>query len=168
MNSFAFEESDEEDKKNIGQRWTGKEENKLLQELDNNIDIEKIAKNHKRTVVGINSRRREIAYKMYLKNIPIEEIVEKTKLENDIIQETILKREKFSKRKTKEVEYLDITELTDLHPNHTEQNYTQQNFSEIDSIKNDIEEIKCEIKHIKYSIKELVAVMKSIYDFENK
>ncbi len=168
MNSFAFEESDEEDRANIGNRWTGKEENMLLQELNDNLNIATIAKNHKRTTGGINSRRREIAYKMYLKNIPIEEIVEKTKLENDIIQETILKREKFSKRKTKEVEYLDITELTDLHPNHTEQNYTQQNFSEIDSIKNDIEEIKCEIKHIKYSIKELVAVMKSIYDFENK
>ncbi len=163
MNNFAFEESDEEDKKNIGQRWTGKEENMLLQELNDNLNIATIAKNHKRTTGGINSRRREIAYKMYLKNIPIEEIVEKTKLENDIIQETILKREKFSKRKTKEVEYLDITELTDLHPNHT-----QQNFLETDSIKNDIEEIKCEIKHIKYSIKELVAVMKSIYDFENK
>ncbi len=163
MNSFSFEESDDEDRANIGNKWTEKEENMLLQELNDNLNIATIAKNHKRTTGGINSRRREIAYKMYLKNIPIEEIVEKTKLENDIIKETILKREKFSKRKTKEVEYLDITELTDLHPNHT-----QQNFLETDSIKNDIEEIKCEIKHIKYSIKELVAVMKSIYDFENK
>ncbi len=168
MNSFAFEESDDEDKKNFGQRWTGKEENMLLQELNNNIDIEKIAKTHKRTVGGINSRLREISYKMYLKNVPIDEIVKITKQDIELVKKIINYREFFSKRKTKEVEYLDITELTDLQPNHTEQNYTQQNFSEIDSIKNDIEEIKCEIKHIKYSIKELVAVMKSIYDFENK
>ena len=39
MNSFAFEESDEEDKVNIGQRWTEKEENMLLQELNNNLNI---------------------------------------------------------------------------------------------------------------------------------
>ncbi len=163
MNSFSFEESDDEDRANIGNKWTEKEENMLLQELNDNLNIAMIAKNHKRTTGGINSRRKEIAYKMYLKNIPIEEIVEKTKLRNDVIKETIHKRENYSKRKTKEVEYLDITKLTDLHPNHT-----QQNFSETDSIKNDIEEIKYEIKHIKYSIKELIAVMKSIYDFENK
>ncbi len=167
MNSFAFEESDDEDKKNFGQRWTGKEENMLLQELNNNIDIEKIAKTHKRTVGGINSRLREISYKMYLKNVPIDEIVKITKQDIELVKKIINYREFFSKRKTKEVEYLDITEPNNIESNSKLTN-TQQNFSEIDSIKNDIEEIKCEIKHIKYSIKELVAVMKSIYDFENK
>ncbi len=167
MNSFAFEESDDEDKKNFGQRWTGKEENMLLQELNNNIDIEKIAKTHKRTVGGINSRLREISYKMYLKNVPIDEIVKITKQDIELVKKIINYREFFSKRKTKEVEYLDITEPNNIESNSKLTN-TQQNFSEIDSIKNDIEEIKCEKKHIKYSIKELVAVMKSIYDFENK
>jgi len=58
---------DKEYPSNMGQKWNDEEEKLLLQELNDNIDIEIIAQKHNRTIGGINSRRREIAYKMYLK-----------------------------------------------------------------------------------------------------
>jgi len=74
---------------NMGQKWSDEEEILLLEELNNNIDIEIIAQKHNRTIGGINSRRKEIAYKMYLKNVSIEEIIRQTKLDNNSIEETI-------------------------------------------------------------------------------
>ena len=53
---------------NTGQKWTDEEESLLLEELSKGIDIEIIAQSHKRTIGGINSRRREIAYKLHVKN----------------------------------------------------------------------------------------------------
>jgi len=66
---------------NMGQKWSDEEDKLLLEELNNNIDIEIIAQKHGRTIGGINSRVQEIAYKMYLKNISIEEIIKQTKLD---------------------------------------------------------------------------------------
>ena len=65
---------DKEYPSNMGQKWSDEEETLLLEELNNNIDIEIIAQKHNRTIGGINSRRQEIAYKMYLKNVTIEKI----------------------------------------------------------------------------------------------
>ena len=76
---------------NMGQKWSDEEEILLLEELNNNIDIETIAQKHSRTIGGINSRRREIAYKMHLKNVSIEEIIKQTKLDYDGIKQTIQK-----------------------------------------------------------------------------
>ena len=83
---------DKEYPSNMGQKWSDDEEILLLEELNNNIDIEIIAQKHNRTIGGINSRRREIAYKMYLKNVSIKEIIRQTKLDNNSIEETIKKR----------------------------------------------------------------------------
>ena len=64
---------------NIGKIWTIDEENTLLQELNDDIDIELIAQAHKRTRGAISSRKRLIAYNMYLANVPEEEILKKPK-----------------------------------------------------------------------------------------
>ena len=66
---------------NAGQHWFPREDELLLEELNNNIDIQTIAYDHKRTLGAINARRRLIAGKMYLKKFSIEEIMNKTKLE---------------------------------------------------------------------------------------
>lgn len=84
---------------NMGQKWGDEEEILLLEELNNNIDIEIIAQKHNRTIGGINSRRREIAYKMYLKNVSIEEIIRQTKLDNNSIEETIKKKQNNNSKK---------------------------------------------------------------------
>ena len=85
LQRLKMENPDKEYPSNIGLTWFEDEETILLEELNKNIDIETISQKHKRTIGGINARRREIAYKMYLKNISIEEITEKTKLDAETI-----------------------------------------------------------------------------------
>ena len=82
---------------NIGKIWTIDEENTLLQELNDDIDIELIAQAHKRTRGAISSRKRIIAYNMYLANVPEEEILKKTKINKEQLLKIIAKKEKASK-----------------------------------------------------------------------
>ena len=130
---------DKEYPSNIGQRWSDEEEITLLDELNKNIDIEIIAQNHNRTIGGINSRRREIAYKMYLKNISMEEIIEKTKLDETNILLTI------DKKKNYDIKIKDKVKET----------------KKVISIENEIFEMKNEIKELKSTIKELIEMIKS-------
>ena len=85
---------------NKGQKWTNEEELLLLQELNNNINIKSIAQSHKRTIGGINSRRRKIAFDLFNQKIPMKEIILKTKLSEDQINKSISLRE----NKTKELQ----------------------------------------------------------------
>ena len=127
---------------NMGQKWSDEEEILLLEELNNNIDIETIAQIHSRTIGGINARRREIAYKMYLKNVSIEEIINQIKLDYDCIKETIQKRENYNSKKLKcNNDYIEL--------------------------QNDIKNMKNDIKVIKNTLGELVEMMKAVYEFED-
>jgi hypothetical protein len=128
---------------NIGKKWSNKEENDLLEELDNNIDIESIAQSHNRTIGGINSRRRVLAYKMYSNNISMEEIINKTKLNKYEILETIEKRKNNSEKVNL------IPEIKSF------------------SIENEMTEMKNEINSIKNILNELVEMMKAVYEFED-
>ena len=122
---------------NMGQKWTDEEENTLLQELDKNINIEIIAQTHNRTIGGIRGRQRTIAYNMYVKNVSIEEIIRKTKLDKEQIMETITRKVKITQEPKK------------------------------DSLENEIIEMRSEIKELKNTIKELVEMMKAVYEFED-
>lgn len=128
-----------------GERWSDKEDTLLLEELSKNIDIQVIAQCHNRTTGGINSRRYEIAYKLYNNNISMEEIIFKTKLNEGQIIETYDK-----KRQKKHIKCKSVTEI--LKPF---------------SIKNEISEMKNEIKDLKNTIKELVEMIKAVYEFED-
>lgn len=75
----------------LGSKWSPEEETQLLEELNKNIEMKTIAQIHNRTISGIQSRRKLIAYKLYVKNVSIEEIIEKTKLDRKIIQKSIHK-----------------------------------------------------------------------------
>lgn len=108
----------------LGQRWTDQEEKILLEELHKNIDMQLIAQSHHRTIGGINARRREIAYKLYINNNPMEEIMSKTKLDKDQIAETIKKKQNDPK------------------------SYKISIDNEIDEIKKDIKEIKNIIREL--------------------
>jgi hypothetical protein len=146
---------DKEYPSNMGQKWTDEEESILLEELYNNIDIGTIAQKHSRTIGGIESRRREIAYKMYLKKMSTEEIIKKTRLDYDSIKQTIEKREKRennnSKGKTKEIDNV----LISINKN----DYLE--------LQNDVKEMKNNVKDLKNIIKELVEMMKAVYEFED-
>jgi len=83
---------------NAGQHWFPIEDEILLEELNNNIDIQTIAHDHKRTLGAINARRRLIAGKMYLKKISIEEIMNKTKLDERTIIEIMYKKDNYKSK----------------------------------------------------------------------
>ena len=144
---------DKEYPSNMGQKWNDEEEELLLQELNDNIDIEIIAQKHNRTIGGINSRRREIAYKMYLKNVSINEIIRQTKLDNNSIEETINKRQNNNSKKikTKEVDNVFIS----------------INKNDYIELQNDVKNMKNDIKQIKHTLGELVEMMKAVYKFED-
>lgn len=129
---------------NVGQKWTGEEEETLLEELSKNIHVELIAQYHNRTIGGINARRREIAYKMYDNNISMEEILLKTKLDEYQMAEIIQKRQTPKKGKTVE---------------------PQDNPKP--SIESEISELKNDIKELKNKIEELVNMMNAVYEFED-
>ena len=128
---------------NSGQKWTDKEETILLEELNQNINIDLISQNHKRTVGGIHSRCREIAYKMFINNISMEEIINKTKLNEKQIIETIKKRKNTPPKKIKPI----------IEP------------QKLFSLENEVIEMKNDIKELKSSIKELIEMIKAVYDF---
>ena len=121
-----------------------------------------IAQKHGRTIGGINSRRREIAYKMYLKKISIEEIIKQTKLDYDCIEQTIQKRKNNNntskKIKTKEIDNLFIS----INKN----DYIELQ-NDVKNMKNDVKNMKNDIKQIKNTVEELVEMMKAVYDFED-
>ena len=127
---------------NVGQKWNDEEETLLIEELDKNIDIDIIAKNHNRTTGGINTRRKDIAYKMHLQNISIQDIIKYTKLNEDQITEIIKKKQSISTNNT----------LTD----------TKTQFS----IEKEFTELKTDIKELKNLVKEMVVIMKDLYEFK--
>jgi hypothetical protein len=135
---------DKEYPSNTGQKWTDEEETLLLEELSKNIDIQKIAQCHNRTTGGINARRKEIAYKLYSNNNSMEEIILKTKLNENQIIESIERRQNNVKK------CKSVTEI-------------KKPFS----IKSEIDEMKNEIKELKNTINELVEMMKAVYEFED-
>ena len=144
---------DREYPSNMGQKWSDDEELLLLEELNNNIDIEIIAQKHNRTIGGINSRRQEIAYKMYLKNVSIEEIIRQTKLDNNYIEETIKKRQNNNSNKIKTKE--------------TDNAFISINKKDYIELQNDVKNMKNDIKQIKNTLGELVEMMKAVYEFED-
>lgn len=83
---------------NAGQHWFPIEDEILLEELNNNIDIQRIAYDHKRTLGAINARRRLIAGKMYLKKNSIQEIIDKTKLDERTIIEIMHKKDNYKSK----------------------------------------------------------------------
>tara|TARA_Y100001958_G_scaffold82661_1_gene55970 strand:- start:505 stop:939 length:435 start_codon:yes stop_codon:yes gene_type:complete len=122
---------------NVGQKWTDEEESLLLEELSNRIDIEMIARTHERTIGGINSRRREIAYKLYEKDTSMKEIIMKTKLNEEEIKETINKK-KNNPKKSKSISKKEIKF----------------------SIEDEITEMKNDIKELKNTMKDLMELIK--------
>ena len=87
----------------FGKKWTDLEEQQLLNELEIDMDCDTVAENHKRTLGGIRSRIYEMAYRMYLKNTPKEEIIKTMRLTeghlDDIIARQTMKEDNKMKRK---------------------------------------------------------------------
>ena len=138
--------------------WTNEEKQQLLEELEKNIDKNIIAQNHNRSIGGINSRIEKIAFEMHTKNILPIEIMNKTRLDELILLDIIIKKENETLRKSQIKKNRETTISIDYDTNKTK--------NEINEI-NEIKEMKNEIKNLNNTIKELVEMMKAVYEFED-
>ena len=144
---------------NVGKCWSEFEEKLLLDELNENIDIDTIAQLHKRKIGGINSRRKEIAYKMFLKNIEMDKIIQETKLDKNTIHEFILlKQNKHNIPPNKK-----SISTNDSMNNNNELFYIR---NDLIGLKNDLFEIKNNLIEIKKYNKKFIKLLKNIYEFE--
>ena len=174
-----------------GQKWTIEEETQLLEELDKGLDNDSIAKIHKRTIGGITSRIRGVAYKMYIDNNSIEDISNKTKLDEiqilDIFERQqyklrqkeekkeekepikkynyVKKEEKESITKYKPIELItvNINDLITINKNDV----VSVDKNDYIKLQNDVINMKNEIVELKTSINELIYMMKAVYEFED-
>ena len=87
---------------NMGKPWKEDELRELLKEIEGKTSIEDIAKIHKRTVGGINSRLKDIAANYFInESKQINEIVILTGLSKDEIIDAINRRENKDEKKQK-------------------------------------------------------------------
>lgn len=147
---------------NRGHKWTEAEESLLLEELNSGLSLDVIADFHNRTLGGISSRCGEIAYKMYLKDIPVEEIINQTKLDEDAIKQVI---ERKDYRKTKKSENKEKKGKSN-EDNNVMENNGNPTEKEISKMKKEIGDIKNDIKDLKKTIADLVETLKISYKFD--
>lgn len=140
---------------NRGHKWTEAEESLLLEELNNGLSLDVIAKSHGRTIGGISSRCKEIAYKMYLKEISMEEIVKQTKLDEEAVKEWIEKKQnKKTKKNDKKEKAKEEKESKETKEGNGD-NKSDNNNLDIIEMKNDIKDIKKSIEYIMDLISDL-------------
>ena len=140
-----FKENSDKRLSSVGKKWYPEEKEQMIKELEEGLSIEQIAVKHNRSFNGIYFKIKEHAYNLYLKNIPIEEIIQKSKLSKQEIEDAIFYYE--SKNKEKKQKKI--------------------NKKEEKKEENDINEIKKDIQEIKKDIKELIEMIKAIYEFED-
>jgi hypothetical protein len=167
---------DKEYPSNLGKAWDVDEEALLLEELYNNIDIETIARNHERTIGGINSRRSQIAYNMYLNNSSMESIIKWTRLDEKYIKQIIEKKSGGKSVKIKKNKPVKITETKD-DTSREEENVSEDDNSvsnrlnsinyDIVGMKKDIMTMKRDMKELKITMNDMFEMMRSFYEIKD-
>jgi hypothetical protein len=166
---------------NFGLNWLNDEESLLIKELYTDIDIETIAQHHCRTIEDINSKRHEIAYKMYLNKSSIKEIFIQTKLDEECIKQIIEQRninpqpikekliERAQYRKCKNIpanvkvsmKIKGVIENTSTNKDNNSIN------NQLTLIKSDIKGMKKDIKEIKKTVNDIFEMMRSFYEMKD-
>jgi uncharacterized protein YgiM (DUF1202 family) len=118
IEKYKIANPDKDIPSNMGCKWSDIEERALLDNIQNNLDIEEIAKKHSRTSGAISARLEVIAMRMYEENrYDIEYIEKLTRLNEQTIQEAInKKRAKNDKYETKnyDVSHTEVTKVMTL------------------------------------------------------
>lgn len=156
-----------------GKAWSNEELDLLFSELRQNIDINRIAEIHERSIGGIDSRRRLIAYQLYLQKKSIEEIMNITKLDEITIQSTISRRDTNAQKKNLKNTSSTISDITENTPipstdtpstkRSTPDTLIRMYKSDYIGLQNDVREMKNEIRELHASITELSIMMKALY-----
>lgn len=87
---------------NHGKVWTDKETSQLLISIQEKKSITLIANEHKRTVGGINERKKQLAFNYWLDKKTIDDIIILTGLTKEDIEDTIKRRSAKIEAKIKE------------------------------------------------------------------
>ena len=69
--------------------WSSNDKKQLKKELFDNIDFNTIALNHGKTTNFIISKIKSMCYKMHLSNFTVDEIIEKTRLQKEVVENVI-------------------------------------------------------------------------------
>ena len=168
LKRFKSLNSDKDYPSNLGKFWSEDEETLLLEELYTNIDIETIARNHERTIGGINARRKQIAYTMYQNNSSMESIIKWTRLDEEFIKQII---EKKSGGKP-----IKITRIKDDTPREEEiegedcnsiNNRLKSINYDIVGMKKDIATMKRDVKGLKITMNDMFEMMRSFCEIKD-
>lgn len=144
---FKYNNPDKECPSNLGKKWSSEEENLLLEELNENMDINIIAEKHKRTLGSVRSRQKEIAYKMFIQNTSITEIMNKTKLNEIQIREFIEKKHNRISI-SKSIQEAKIEARIELKKQHSMEDVIVELKEEIIEMRDEIKGLKKEHKRI--------------------
>ena len=156
MNTTAQPNSETPDAK--GKRWLHEEDEQLLLYFKNGTNMTEIAYHHKRTEGGIRSRLRTIAYDMYCKEIPMEEITQKTGVSYSDILDMV-------ERKKTNVEKKKVVNKSPPPSTYGDSETTTVNEPTLQQIHTEVQTMKTEMRELKNNIKELVELLQAVYEF---
>jgi len=135
----------------------------LLSEISQNLDMETVARNHNRTIGGITVRLREIACDMYVNNMPMDEIINKTRLpENQILEELKRKGGRFTAKPVNTIENQMLSQSNikkEVQKNET----IEIKLVNDNNVEHDIAEIKEQLKIMNKNIEKILGVMGMAY-----
>jgi hypothetical protein len=141
----------------VGSRWTDEEEEKLLDCIAKGMRNNEIAVTLDRKPGGISARIRVIAYKLFMKNVPILDICKQTRLTQRDVHEVIHRREVNDTIDTNDTnDILQKRVATDIQPK----------IGKSDNILLEIKSMQSDISELKRDVKELITLLHSIYEFE--
>lgn len=148
IEKYKSENPDKDIPTNMGCKWTDIEEVALLENIRNNVEIEEIAKKHKRTHGAITARLEVIAIRMYQENRHDTEYIEEvTRMNKRSIEDAIYKKN-INKNKY-ETKYSDI-EVSNLKKEIDELKAIVKDMVEINSRnkRDDIDDLKKQIQNM--------------------
>ena len=99
----------------VNTKWTTNEQLQLLKEIKEGLNYDEISNIHNRSHSMIEKRLKHISLKMYQKNIDMNEIIKKTKLDNQVIIDYIHKIKNKELEKDKNEFLINYDEEKSLH-----------------------------------------------------
>jgi len=109
LNLVSNENTNKKKPAMYGKKWTKSEDERLLNYINNGIDIYTIAINHSRSVGGIKGRIYEFAYDMYVNNMSLEDIVQTMRVDKFTFDKFAF--EKFIEKKQKIVQNKPVSNM---------------------------------------------------------
>ena len=141
----------------MGKKWLPEEIAHLLSHIKSGVPLETIACNHKRSEGGIRSKLRGIAYDMYCKDIPMEEITIKTGVSSADVMDTVSRKNNLMEKKKIPIK-VPVAVKNDASTEDRSSETIQNMYVEVQTM-------KTEMRELKNNVKELIELLQAIYEF---